>query len=180
MEINILISTGEREKTIKEIIYRTKPFTVTEIAKKIKFGKPFISKFLSILLSKRIVKKRGRKFVISKNNDVKSVKLLFNINKFNERIFTKYEVIKAVGLYGSWAKGDNNENSDLDLWIKVKEIDDSKIAKINSEVGGLFRNTDIVFLDEKKKEHLKKKDVQFYHSLVFGSIMLYGDINEIY
>ena len=87
--------------------------------------------------------------------------------------------MRAVGLYGSCAKGTNTESSDIDLWIKVEKIDEKKIIELTSKLRKKLKNVKVLILDDKKIEELKKNDPVFYHSLYFGSLMLYGEEGEI-
>jgi predicted nucleotidyltransferase len=66
------------------------------------------------------------------NSSVKSIKIIFNINQFKPSFFKKYPFIEGVGLYGSCVKGTNTEDSDIDLWIKLKKIDELKLAQLTN------------------------------------------------
>lgn len=180
METYSLLSTNERELILKEILYKTESFTVTEISKKLKLHKSFISKFFSILCKEKIISRKKRNFSVLDNIYVNSLRLLFNLSIFEEKLFSKFPKIKAAGLYGSWSKGTNNEESDLDIWIKLDKLNDEKISEIQYNFSSKFKNPKILFLDDNKLLELKSKETMFYHSIVFGSLILYGDINEIY
>ncbi|MBS7643816.1 nucleotidyltransferase domain-containing protein [Candidatus Bathyarchaeota archaeon] len=78
---------------------------------------------------------------------------------------------------GSWAKGTNDEESDVDLWIKVRNhVDEVKIARIMAELTKeLGREVNILVLDSERVKGLKEEDPIFYYSLVFGSFTLWGE-----
>lgn len=109
------------------------------------------------------------------------LKVLFNIQKLREidcveRAKSFINGLKGIGVYGSWANGTNYEESDLDIWIKAKKaIKERDVAMLNSY---LLKNLDvevsILTLWPEKIEKLKEDKV-FYHSLVFGSIILWGE-----
>ena len=86
----------------------------------------------------------------------------------------KFSFVQAVGLYGSCAKGENTEDSDIDVWIKISNVSEEKLAALTSKLNKTTRNVRPLFLTDKKIEKAKKEDPLFYHSLVFGSIVLYG------
>jgi len=97
------------------------------------------------------------------------------VRRIDTRIFGKYPFVTAVGLHGSCARGQNTEDSDMDLWVRVKDVKETKIASLTSEINKKIKNAKIVFLSDKKIEKLRKEDIMFYHSLAFGSIILYGN-----
>jgi len=103
------------------------------------------------------------------------VKILLNVRRIDTRIFGKYPFVTAVGLYGSCARGENTEDSDVDLWVRVKDVEESKLASLTSEINKKIKNAKLLYLNDKKIEKLRKEDIMFYHSLSFGSIILYGD-----
>ncbi|MBE0425450.1 MAG: nucleotidyltransferase domain-containing protein [Nitrospirae bacterium] len=142
-------------------------------------SKSFISKYFRILLKKQILKKEKGKLVVADNASVKAVKILLNVRRIDTRIFGKYPFVTAVGLYGSCARDENTEDSDVDLWVRVKDVEESKIASLTSEVNKKIKNTKLFFLNDKKIEKLRKEDTMFYHSLSFGSIILYGDKDAV-
>ncbi len=178
MNINEVLSTKERVKLLENIIYKEKEFGVNEIARQLNLSKGLVSKYFEILVKERILKKK-RKFYIQNNELVKGLKILFNLQKINPKIFKKYKFVKAVGVYGSCVKGTNTETSDIDLWIKVDKLDEEKLIKLATELRKRVENVKILWLDNKKLDVLKKKDVLFYHSIYFGSIIIYGEENEI-
>jgi len=175
--ISKLMSTKERIKILLYILY-LKEARVGETAKQLKLSKGLISKYFDILCNEKIIKKKGNFFLINDNYKTKSIKIMLNILKI-PKIFSKYNFIKAVGLYGSSAKGTNTEKSDIDLWIKISKAEDNEIARLNSELNNKSEKIKLLILDDKKLKELKKSETMFYHSLYFGSIVLYGNENEI-
>ena len=93
----------------------------------------------------------------------------------NTNIFKKYHFIKSAGLYGSCAKGENTEDSDMDLWIRVEEVGEEKLAPLTIELNKKIKDMKILFLTDTKVEKIKKEDSLFYNALFFGSIILYGE-----
>ena len=179
MNIEKLFSTKERVKILKSIIYLETKFGVSEIARKLRLSKGLVSKYFEILIKEKIIKKTNNKFRVASNHLVKAIKIIFNLQKFNLKLFRKYKFVKAVGLYGSCAKGTNTESSDVDLWIKVGNLKEKKIIELASKLREKVENIKILFLDDNKIEFLKKKDPLFYYSLYFSSIIIYGEENEI-
>ena len=170
-----LFSTSERIKILEAVIFRTDSVSVNNIASQLGLSKGLVSKYFQILLKKQILKKEKGKLVVADNASVKAVKILLNVRRIDTRIFGKYPFVTAVGLYGSCARGENTEDSDVDLWVRVKDIEETKIAPLTSEINKKIKNAKLFFLNDKKIEKLRKEDIMFYHSLSFGSIILYGD-----
>ena len=170
-----LFSTSQRIKILEAVIFRTDSVSVNNIASQLGLSKGLISKYFQILLKEQILKKEKGKLVVADNASVKAVKILLNVRRIDTRIFGKYPFVTAVGLYGSCARGENTEDSDVDLWVRVKDVEESKLASLTSEINKKIKNAKLLFLNDKKIEKLRKEDIMFYHSLSFGSIILYGD-----
>lgn len=170
-----IFSTKERIKILEAVIYKKDNLSVNSIATQLNLSKGLISKYFNILVKVGIAKRSNGKFVIRSSSATEGIRILLNIKNINPKIFKKYPFIRSVGLYGSCAKGENNDDSDVDLWIKIKETSEESQAVLTSELNKKIKNVKILFLTDKKIERLKKEDELFYHSLVFGSIIIYGD-----
>jgi predicted nucleotidyltransferase len=170
-----LFSTSQRIKILEAVIFRMGSVSVNNIASQLGLSKGLLSKYFQILLKEQILKKEKGKLVVDDNASVKAVKILLNVRRIDTRIFSKYPFVTAVGLYGSCARGENTEDSDVDLWVRVKDVKETKIASLTSEINKKIKNAKLLFLSDKKIEKLRKEDIMFYYSLSFGSIILYGD-----
>jgi predicted nucleotidyltransferase len=170
-----IFSTKERIKILKAIIFRKGNLNVNNIANQLRLSKGLLSKYFDILVRKGILKKVNKKFSVADFSFVRAIRILFNVTDINPKVFKKYPFVKSVGLYGSCAKGENDEDSDVDLWIMVEDTSEERLASLRTELNRKVRNVRILFLTKEKIEKLKEEDTMFYHSLVFGSIILYGD-----
>jgi predicted nucleotidyltransferase/predicted DNA-binding transcriptional regulator len=170
-----IFSTKERIKILQAIVFKTGNISVNNIANQLRLSKGLVSKYFDILTKMSILKRRAKgKVVITDSSLVKGIKILLNIKNTNLNIFKGFSFIQAVGLYGSCVKGENTEDSDIDLWIKVSDVSEEKLASLTSKLHKEIKNIKPLFLTDKKIEKTKKDDPLFYHSLVFGSIVLYG------
>jgi predicted nucleotidyltransferase len=174
MNIEKLLSTKERIAILRNVIYSERQFGVNEIAAKLGLSKGLVSKYFEILEKENILERKKVKFGVRNNREVKSLKILFNVQGIKTGILKRYEFVKAAGLYGSCSKGTNTESSDVDLWVKIEHAEDKTIASLTSELRRLVKNARVLVLDDKKIRQLKKEDPIFYHSLYFGSVILYG------
>ena len=174
-----IFSTKQRLKILQDIIFKSNTISVNIIAKQLRLSKGIISKYFDILANEKVLKRTGGKFLVSDDSLVRGIRVLLNVKNINANIFKKYPFVKVVGLYGSCAKGENLEDSDVDLWIKISDVSDTKLATLTSELNKKINRAKIIFLTDKKIEKLKKEDELFYHSLVFGSIIIYGGSDGI-
>ena len=174
-----IFSTKERIKILRGIIFKKGNISVNNIATQLRLSKGLISKYFDILIKKGVLKKISGKFSVTDSSLVKGIRILINIQNIDLKMFKKYHFIKSVGLYGSCAKGEDTEDSDIDLWIKIKETDEEGLASLTSELNKRIKNVKVLFLTDRRIEKIKKEDTVFYNSLVFGSIIIYGSKNGI-
>lgn len=171
MNINSLLSSKERIKILSYILYKTEPLSVNKTAKELNLSKALISQFFQTLKKEKIMNNKNR---TTSNLNTKALKILLNLNSFNTKIFNK-QFIKAAGLYGSFIKGENSEESDIDLWVLTENAKEEQLAKLTNELKEKYRNIKPLYLTKEKLQILKNKDGLFYHSLVFGSVTIHGD-----
>ena len=174
-----IFSTKERIKVLKSIIFSERPISVNIIAARLKISKGLVSKYLDILSKEGIARKSNGKYLITNSVVTKAAKILLNMTGIDVKTFKKFDFVEAAGLYGSCAKGENTEESDVDIWIKIKDVSDEKVASFTAQMNKKIRNVRPLFLTAKKIEKMKKDDELFYHSLSFGSIVLYGEKDAI-
>jgi predicted nucleotidyltransferase len=89
---------------------------------------------------------------------------------------------KGLGLYGSWARGTNHQDSDLDVWLSADSLPpESELARLQRDLSlqaGVEVN--LLVLIPEKLERLKREDPPFYNSLVINSVTLKGEPLEEY
>lgn len=174
-----IFSTKERIKILQTIIFKTESISVNNIAQQLRLSKGLVSKYFDILTKSNVLKRVKGKVTVAETPMVDAIKILLNIKNIDSKIFKKYSFIKAIGLYGSCAKGVNTEDSDVDLWIRLKDVEEVKQASLTAEVNKKIKNAKVLLLTDKKLKKLKEDDELFYHSIAFGSIILYGDKDAI-
>ncbi len=65
--------------------------------------------------------------------------------------------IEEIGIFGSYAKGMEKEESDIDVFVKLRYSNLFLLSRIRIELEELFgKHTDIVQLREKMNTYLKK------------------------
>ena len=175
MKINMLLSTREREGILNDVLFKQGEISVADVSRSLKVSKGFVSKFFSLLSKERILKKSKNKYVVLANLKVRLLRILFNLRLFTEFNFGKYSFVRGAGIYGSCAKGENTEDSDIDIWIKIDKTDERELAKVTGSLKKLSGRISPLYLSREKLETLKKEDPPFYNSIVHGSIKLYGE-----
>ena len=103
-------------------------------------------------------------------------KILFNLDLIQkhgiaENLARKIDNIHAIILYGSFARGTNDERSDIDLLVlahKPKKIDLGFVNKTGKEAN-------ITIMGMKDWKSKAKKDRVFYENVIYDSIVLYGE-----
>jgi predicted nucleotidyltransferase len=175
MNLSELLSTTEREKILREVIYSDGPLNAAGISKKLKISKALVSKYFKILQSNKIIKKRGKETFIENNIYLRTLKILFVLNSLNPAVFKKRQFINGAGVYGSCARGENKADSDIDIWVRVSKASDLEFARFTNEMMEQNAEIKILFLTDEKLRVLKEKDSLFYSSLLYGSIVIYGE-----
>jgi predicted nucleotidyltransferase len=126
----------------------------------------------------RLLRRAGTKFSVVENVRTAALRLLLNLSDLDFSVLKKSGFVKRAGIYGSFAKGTNNEHSDIDLWLLVEGASETELAGLTKVLKAMDGRIRPLYLTREKLERLKRDEKTFYHSLVFGSIDIYGDANE--
>jgi predicted nucleotidyltransferase len=149
---------------------------VNDIARKLGVSKGSVSLTLKKLVEEGFVTDLH---VNMDNPEVRTFKILINIRSImNKGVISRLKrYALGAGLYGSWAKGTNTEDSDIDLWIiPKKSFRQADIAEISGKIREILGvDTQILVLSKERIERLKRDNTVFYHSLLFSSMQLYGE-----
>lgn len=169
-------------KAIKKITSEpNKYFSVRGLAREIKISVGSSKKSLDYMKENGIVTLKiiGRTYQYKanlKNPLCKQWKILFNVDQINDakivEHFTKrIENIYSILLYGSSAKGTNDNKSDIDLLVVV-----DKKEKINLEfINKLEKEVNVSIFTMKEWKDKAKKNKVFYENIIYDSIVLYGE-----
>ncbi|MFQ5975003.1 MAG: nucleotidyltransferase domain-containing protein [Candidatus Hydrothermarchaeales archaeon] len=170
--IKILDQISSETLHIREIAEKTNTSPAT-VHKAIELFKK-----LDFIVEKK-VKNRKNVSLNRKNVVLKKIRTLINTNKIlTSKAYKKLKKTGTIGVYGSFASGEDTPESDIDIWIySKKKIDQIKLKsttrKLTNELGKEVRP--LTLTDEKIKE-LKEKDPEFYYRLKLTSVVLNGDI----
>ena len=158
---------------------------VREIAERLGISPATVHYNITLLKKMGIIAERAvknRKVVVLKRENIilKKLKSLINIYEFiNHPAFKELERVGNVGIYGSFASGEDLPESDIDVWIyseqqRISIIDLKPITrKIEKRFG---KDVKILVLTNEKIKKLKENDPEFYYRLKLTSIFLNGDV----
>ena len=105
--------------------------------------------------------------------NTKALKIFINLQIIPQKMFKKYPETLSVGIYGSAAKGEDTEESDLDLYVFTNK--NQNLASLSQELKKISPKAKPLFLNKDKFNLIKEENPLFYHSLIFSSITIYGE-----
>ena len=87
-----------------------------------------------------------------------------------------YKVPECICVFGSFAKGEDIKESDIDLWIKTRHetAEINRGRAIRAAKDSLNAETSILFLNPESMENIRKKESALYCGLL-DSITLWGE-----
>jgi len=174
-----LLSTKERIKILSYVL-ELEIVGVEETAKNLGVSKGLVSKVLHMLEKEGIAKKEDRKFRIFDSPKTRGLKRFLNFLILYPKLSQlKEDWIKSLAVYGSFSRGENKKDSDVDIWIYTEREDIMRTAKFQRKLqDALERKVDLLVLTPEKVERLKKEDPIFYYSLVYDSMIIWGESLE--
>jgi len=175
MKIDEIFSTADRVSILRATIYRRGALGVSGVAEETGLSKGLVSKYLRIMARNGILKRHGSKFAVSNSVAARAARLMLNLSMLDERLFTGFGFVKGAGIYGSFAKGSNDEASDIDMWVMIERASGEELARLTARLRNSIGDVKPLYLTKDKLRLLKRNDELFYHSLVFGSITIFGD-----
>jgi len=152
----------------------TQDFSYTSIRKKTKLAKATLAKWLSFLSSSNLIKMKrvGTTKLYSLNRDaiiIKYFKILNNIAslKILEETARKFDC--DIYLYGSLSRGEDVENSDVDLLVIGEANEPDIVKEIKSKIN---RETKIQIFSRMEWSQLERRDRAFYERVERDKIKL--------
>lgn len=154
---------------ILEFFFRnpTKEFSQIMLLKNIKISKATIIRWLKLLLSEKIIfmKKIGITNLYKLNNEntfVKHLKILFTISELEyvKELSKKYD--SCIYVYGSAARGEDVEKSDIDLLVIGKPNKNNLIKDLNNISKKIKREIKTQIFSKQEWSLMARKDPAFY------------------
>ncbi len=157
-----------------------KEFYLREIAKKLNISSSVSKKYLDLFSNKEFFieskKVQSRFFKLNLENlQVKYLKIAHNFEilkdqRILDQILNKKKLIISVVLFGSFAKGLNDEKSDIDIII----VGSSEYVDIESKQEVSIKS--FTWAEWKKQ---KTTNQAFYEEVIQTGIALYGDLPKL-
>ncbi|ASJ09569.1 nucleotidyltransferase [Thermococcus siculi] len=171
-----LLSTRERVRILEEVLQKN-IVGVEEVAKKLGVSKGLVSKTLQLLVKHGIAVKAGRRFRILNMPKTRELKRFLNFMMLSEKLEgLREDWMISLGIYGSFALGENMEESDIDVWVLARRDELIKSARLKRKIAELTgREVDLIVLTPSRIARLRKEDPVFYYSLVYGSMVIWGE-----
>jgi len=171
-----ILCSEKKTKLLEWLLFNpTTKIKIRTISKTLGINAGYVSTVVKNLDTIGIVKNNLIDF---DNPSTRSLKIYFNIEKVKEAVKrVKNKSVTGIGVYGSWAKGTNIEDSDLDLWIKTKkEISVKELSEIRSTIREIseVHKVSIIVLTKERLQEIKNMDGIFYASLL-NSFRLRGE-----
>jgi predicted nucleotidyltransferase len=175
-----LFKTMERAKVLHYVMFRNS-FRVAEVSRASGVTKGLVSRYLRLLVEYGLLQKDGREYSPHDCAHSRAIKLLLNLEMIDLSTLS-LDSAKGLGLYGSWARGTNHQDSDLDVWIKADSLPaENMLARMQKDLSLQTRaEVNLLVLTPEKLERLKREDKPFYNSLIISQVTLKGESLEEY
>ena len=134
------------------------------------------------IIQKREVK---NKIFVSYNREsallkkIRSLLNIFEISGLEE--FKKLLGYGIVGVYGSFAKGEDRPDSDIDIWLcPSKKSSPSELVSLTKGIENHFgKEVELVIFSREDLDGLREKEPEFYFKIKFTSITFNGNMIEL-
>lgn len=162
--------------TLLMAVLKNPTMSVSAIATRTGMTKGMVSRYLSILEAEGILVREKRGYRLVESPLVIAIRQLLNILLLR-RIVSLPEWAWGIGVYGSWGKGTNTEESDLDIWIYAER------PAPPEETGRIMRTirksvdaeVHLLLLTPERIRQIRENDEPFYESLVESMKIIRGE-----
>lgn len=128
-----LFKTEERSKILHYVMFQSS-FGVAEVSRATGITKGLVSRYLRCLMEHGLLQKEGRRYSPLDGAHSRAIKLLLNLEKIDLSALSLGSA-KGLGLYGSWARGTNHQDSDLDVWLRADSLPpESELARLQNDL----------------------------------------------
>jgi len=158
-----------------------------EIARKLRISPSQAQKWLLWLLkNKMVLRKKGDLRRVFYSINPSSQKLIgyrrFILESKLERSkgWEKLCRITLCGIYGSFAQGTFDQNSDIDLWVSLPKGESDKIRPAINILSKEFnRQIDVTYLSKQYLKDLQKNDPEFFYRLKLQSFTRHPEVFNV-
>ena len=191
MQLLNILGTKNNIKVIRTLVrHKDWEFNISEFSKDTKLNKGVLSRIVKKLEKENVIKvnRKGKILLFKINKDnlfIKNViiplfekeQTFFKEHLKNKLINLKEENVLSIILYGSYASGEANLTSDIDIMVVIKNKTSSLINKSDNLKNELLKEDfllriDIINLSEFKKLYKLKepllKSIEKNHQIIHG------------
>jgi predicted nucleotidyltransferase len=174
VDLQSLFSSEERLRILDYVMLR-EGLRVTEISRELGVSKGLVSEYMRTLRENGLVTREGHGYSPKDNFATRGLKRLLNLSKFDPRKVDTGQ-IRGIGLYGSWARGTNTVESDVDVWVKADAYPPQEyLAELSSRLRRMFGSEIRLLVLTPDKEAQVAEDEVFHSSLLRDSVLLWGE-----
>ena len=149
---------------------------VRDIAEKLDISPATVHNFAKKLKEEGLLKeeKDKNRIILRLNNNhplIKQARTILNYQDFiKTKTYKKLKKIGEMGIYGSYAEGTDDAQSDLDLWMKTdkKELELRPLIRELEEE--LRTKVSLLVLTKEKIKSIEKNDSEFFMRLKLTSV----------
>lgn len=157
---------------------------IREIAEILDLSTFSVHKSIKLFKKMRFIeekKVKNRKTIYLIRQDPLLVKIISLVNLseiVNNKNFKRLTKFGKVGIYGSFGSGEDDKESDIDLWFyPLEKISNIELKEITREIEKEFKmEVKLLVLNTSKINDLMQNDPEFYYRLKLSSIAINGDI----
>jgi len=191
MQLLNILGTKNSIKVIRALVkHKDWEFNISEFSKDTKINKGVLSRIVKKLEKENVIRvnRKGKILLFKINKDnlfIKNIiiplfekeQTFFKEHLKNKLIKLKEENVLSVILYGSYASGEANLTSDIDIMVVIKNKTNSLINKSDNLKNELLKEDillriDIINLSEFKKLYKLKepllKSIEKNHKVLYG------------
>jgi uncharacterized protein len=153
-----------------------------ELAKMLNLSPSAVKKYVDLLVKENLAidGKRANLRLLKANHDdlfYKHLKIAFNVKSLStsgliEFIEKEVTNISSIVLFGSMARGENDDKSDIDILVVGKH----KLLKLNNFEKNLNRNISVHIFSWSEWKKKSNTDQGFYYDIIVHGIPLYGEL----
>ena len=159
-----------------------KEFYIRELAKKLKISPFATKKYADILVKEKLIleeKRANLRYLKAnvKNLFYKYLKISYNVKKLLDSRFIEYlesniANLTSITLFGSLAKGEDSEESDIDILIIGKQ----KNLNLKEFENRMDKEITLHFFSWSEWNEKAKEDHHFYYEIINHGIALNGEL----
>lgn len=172
-----LFKSEDRVKIIRYVAERKK-VTVQTTAQGTSVSKPVVSRYLNWLIEKGFCQRSGREIAWVQSPVGSAIKRFLNIVLIDAHLHSTAWAV-GVGIYGSFARGTNTIESDIDLWVLVAECSSDtefQIADLQYSLSHILGyEVHTLLLTREKLEDLSHNDAPFYEEFIRDHLVIRGE-----